>query len=74
MVSWVDRYWVKDPMTLRPIWSHMVQKYAGNQDWARDIFNMIETSFQVQRGDGYYVGSVEIKFEFEFKFKRYLQF
>ena len=61
-------------MTLRPIWSHMVQKYAGNQDWARDIFNMIETSFQVYRGDGYYVGSVEIKFEFEFKFKRYLQF
>ena len=52
----------------------MVQKYAGNQDWARDIFNMIETSFQVQRGDGYYVGSVEIKFEFEFKFKKYLQF
>ena len=50
----------------------MVQKYAGNQDWARDIFNMIETSFQVYRGDGYYVGSVEIKFEF--KFKKYLQF
>ena len=63
MVSWVDRYWVKDPMTLRPICSTMWAPHAGNQDWAQDIFNiLIETSFQVERGDGYYVGSVEIIF------------